>query len=180
MAYLRRCPENVSLPASINDLVKGIHNSKYELDDQLQDVLLAFWNDMGVKIKGYRDQANHKAIILSNCVAFTSPKGAGLKMLLPDDPHEKRPSELRYDPGVPAMGFALDALKKTIQCVNVVVERLIDLMSQGDPNARTTGVVGPAIRGGPWVFETKISGEPVPFPLTVSKVVAIATRRTEV
>jgi len=174
-AYLRRCPANISLPSSMNEFVKGILDSKYAIDSTIKESILLFCDDIGSKIKGYRDQANHKAIILSNCVAFNSPQGYGLRMLLPDDPHEKRPSHLRYDPGVPAMGFGLDSLRKTIRFVNEIVERQIDLMSQDDPSARSVGVVGPAIRGAPLVMSPKISGEPVPFPLSVSTVVSGAT-----
>ncbi len=176
VSYLRRCPTNLSLPASLHDVVDGIRTGKHRLDSQLQDTVLAFWDDMGFRIKGYRDQANHQGIILSNCIAFNASGRAGLRMLLPDDPKEKRPSEMRYNPGVPAMGFALDSLQKTIRFVNALVERMIDLMAPSDPNARNYGVVGPAIRGAPLAMSPTISGEPVPFPLGVTDVVANATR----
>ncbi len=174
IAYLRRCPVNISLPASMNDLQKGLRGSKYTVDSQLEKAILEFWDKTGSKIKGYRDQTSHKAVIVSNCVAFNSPTGRGLRMLLPDDAQEKRPSEIRYDPGVPAMAFIIDSLQKTIRFVNVIVERVIDLMSAGKPDARDFGVVGQAMRGAPLVISSKISGEPVPFPLSVSKAVSDA------
>ncbi len=167
--YISRCPRNLSLPASMKDLAGGIAKSKYpKLDPQVQTTLLSYWEQVGLKIKGYRDQTSHKAIILSNCIAFNGAGGvSGLKMLLPDNPEEKRPSELRYEPGVPAMGFALDSLQQTIRLANVLVERMIDLMASDDPSARSTGIVSIAMRGAPLRLASTISGEPVPFPVNV-------------
>ncbi len=162
--YLSRCPDNISLPSSLNALVNGLGNRKYQsLDLEIRTTILSFWGDIGKKIKGYRDQANHKAIILSNCIAFNGEGGcSGLRMLLPDNPDEKRPSEIKYDPGVPAMGFALDALEKSLLFVNMLVERMIDLMCADNPEARRKGVVSIAMRGAPLKIGAKFSGEPVP------------------
>lgn len=179
--YLRRCPENPDLPRSFSKLYKGIRKNKHSsLDLQIQEIIREFWDDVGETITGYRDQANHRAIILSNCVAFKGDGGiVGLKMLLPDNPLETSPSELRYEPGIPVMGFALDSLGKTVRFANLLVERMIDLMAPGDPNVRSTGVVSIAMRGAPVQFGPKISGEPVPFPVDVGESVVRAVRATQ-
>lgn len=179
--YFRRCQNDLELPRSFSNLVSGIGSDKYtNFDPQIQNVIQSFWNEIGRTITGYRDQANHRAIILSNCVAFRKNDGvAGLKMLLPDNPHETRPSELRYEPGVPAMGFALDSLGKTVHFVNLLVERMIDLIAPDDPIVRSTGVVSIAMRGAPVRFGSQISGEPVPFPVDVAEFLVNAARKTQ-
>ncbi len=171
--YLSQCPTNLSLPSSMNDLVAGIRKNKWaDLDSEITSEILAFWDSVGWKIKGYQDQASHKAIILSNCVAFKRGDGVrGLRMLLPDNPDEKRPSELRYAPGVPAMNFATDSLGATIVFANALVERMIDLMAPDDSDVRHTGVVAITMRGFPLIMSTKMTGEPVPFPVEVADVV---------
>lgn len=174
ISYLNRCPENLSLPSSMNDLIKKMIAGKVSLDSVIHESLTEYWNTCGEKVKGYRDQVNHKAVILSNCIVFNTPKGFGLKMLLPDDPHEKSPSKINYKPGVGAMGFIMESLKLTIQLVNRIVERLIDIMGAYEDNPREKGIVGPAIRGGTLSITKLKSGEPIPYPIGVKHVLQMA------
>ena len=178
LTYLGRCPANLGLPASMNDLVTGLKkNVSYKLDAELATTILGYWGDVGARVKGYRDQASHRAIILSNCVAFRTPSGvSGLRILLPDDHDETKPSEIGYKPGVPLMAFALSSFEKTVRFVNDLVERMIDLMAT-DPNSRKSGVVSMLMRGGGISIGGTITGEPVPFPETVSSVAKKATTR---
>lgn len=174
--YISRCPKNVSLPASLSDLFDGINKNRYEhIDSTIQRLVVTYWKEVGWRIKGYRDQANHKAIILSNCTAFNGKDGiAWLRMLLPDNPEETSPSKLRYQPGVPAMKFALDTFQKTVRFANTLVERMIDLIAPGDLAVRNSGIVSIAMRGAPLKLESTISGEPVPYPFDLSTLVATA------
>lgn len=174
ITYLSRCPRTLSLPSSMSVLMKSVKKGKCQLDSQIIGILKDYWNDVGRKIKGYRDQINHKAIILSNCIVFSTSKGVGLKMLLPDNPEETSPFKIKYTPGINAMGFLLDALKLTIQFVNALVERMIDLMAEEGVNPREKAIVGLTMRGGPLVLSAKRSGEPVPYPIGVSRVVEMA------
>jgi len=174
ISYIGRCPVRTSLPSSMNDLMKGVLSEKYELDPQIRTLLISYWESVGKKIKGYRDQVNHKAVILSNCIVFNTPKGFGLKMLLPDNPEEKSPSKISYDPGIGTMGFLMDSLKVTIQFVNRLVERMIDLMASEDNNPREKSIVGLTIRGGQLKVGLLRTGEPVPYPIGVRRVVEMA------
>ncbi|MFN0252733.1 MAG: hypothetical protein ACKV2T_38015 [Kofleriaceae bacterium] len=178
LTYLGRCPANLGLPASMNDLVTGLKkNVSYKLDAELTITILRYWDDVGARLKGYRDQASHRAIILSNCVAFRTPNGASaMRMLLPDDYDETKPSEIGYKPGVPLMAFALSSFGKTVRFVNDLVERMIDLMAT-EPNSRKSGTVSILMRGGGMSMGGSITGEPVPFPETVSNVAKKATTR---
>jgi hypothetical protein len=154
--------------------MKSVKKGRCQLDSQIIGILENYWNVRGEKLKGYRDQANHKAIILSNCIVFKYSKGVGLKMLLPDDPKENSPAKITYDPGVSTMGFLLESLKLTIQFVNALVERMIDLMAGGEQNPREMAIVGLAMRGAPLVLSAQRSGEPVPYPVSVTRVVEMA------
>ncbi len=174
ISYLGRCPNRISLPSSMNTLMKGVKTGKYKLDVQIKTILEEYWGNVGAKIKGYRDQVNHKAIILSNCVAFNSTDGVGLKMLLPDNPEEDRPSIINYDPGVNAMAFLLESLKAKIKFINALVEKMIDLMAKGRANPREQGIVAITMRGAPVAFGSSVTGEPVPFPIGVKEIVKMA------
>ena len=174
VSYLSRCPVRTSLPSSINDLMKGIPSGKYNLDSQIKTLLMDYWKSIGKRIKGYRDQVNHKAIILSNCIVFNTPKGFGLKMLLPDNPEERSPSKISYDPGIGTMGFLLESLKVTVQLINRLVERMINLMAGDDKNSRERAIVGLTIRGAQLKIGLLRTGEPVPYPVDVRRAVEMA------
>jgi hypothetical protein len=177
--YLGRCPKTPGLPESFNDLVDGLRKNKYRVDEDITALVLAYWDQYGSKIKGYRDQASHKAVILSNPLMFYHhvAGSVGLKLNLPDDPNEKSPTELKYEPGVLAMSFLVDSLYHTIEFVNAVVERMIDLMAPGQADVRDTYVVSVAARGGPInLLEPAVRGEPVPFSVTMHEVVQRAVR----
>ncbi len=179
--YISRCLKLNGIPSSMNSLVKGIKKGKkYSIDNIIQNNLVSYWDGLGKKIKGYRDQINHKAIIISNSVIFNSSNGVGLKMLLPDNPEEKRPSKIGYNPGINVMGFALDALKITIQFVNRIVERLIDLLAVNGENPRAQGIVGFSARGGHLKITTQTVGEPVPYPINLKHIIDLAFKELEV
>ena len=174
ITYISRCPSRQSLPSSMKDLMKGVETSKYGLDNGVISILNEYWGSIGKKVKGYRDQVAHSAVILSNCVVFNTPEGYGLKMLLPDNPEERSPSKIGYSPGIGTMGFFFDALKQTIQLVNQIVERLIDLMGAHENNPREKGIVGLTMRGGTLQLNSIKSGEPVPYPIGVMRVLSMA------
>lgn len=179
--YIARSLGLNGLPSSMNDLVKGIKKSKnYNIDNVIQKILVEYWDGLGEKIKGYRDQISHTAIIISDCIAFNSSNGIGLKMLLPDNPQEKSPSKISYNPGINVMGFSLDALKITIKFVNQIVERLIDLLAVEGENPRSQGIVGFSVRGGFLNINKNIMGELVPYPVNLKSVIELAFKELEV
>lgn len=178
ISYLSRCPARLQLPASMNELVtkmkKGVD---YKLDAEMATAILTYWDDVGARLKGYRDQTQHRAIILSTCIAIRTPDGTGLQMLLPDDHEETKPSQIGYRPGVPAMEFAMASFEKTLRFVNGLVERMIDLMAADDPTARKKGVMTLMFRGPDGVqIGGPIRAERVPAPLTVAELVERATK----
>ena len=178
ISYVGRCPNNLSLPSSIYKLTIGLKNSTWPIDSVIRDTLLIFWDSIGERLKDYRDQVNHKAIIISNCVAFNvDTEKRALKALLPDNPKEKRPSEIRYEPGVPLMGFAIDGFAQLTHMVNVIVERMIDLLAPDTPDVRSTAVVSIAMRGAPFRMGSKIRGELVPYPTNMKNVISSAVGR---
>lgn len=174
--YIQRCPNKFSLPSSMTKLIKKIKEDKLlEIDSIIRDALLQYWNKVGWKLTGYRDQANHTAIIISNCVVFRYGEGKkGLKALLPDDPKEKRPSKIRYDQEILLMRFTLDGFMQLTQLVNILIERMIDLFAPENPDARLTGIVKMVVRGGPMVMKLEIVGEPTPFPANIKNIISNA------
>ena len=175
--YINRCCEKRDMPRSMNDLVKNIQN--WNLDCRIRDALISYWEETGKKVRDYRDLASHHAIVLSNCLMFYHfPSGSvALRMLLPDDSSAKSPSQLRYELGVPAMGFFVDSLFDTVRFVNVVVERLIDLMAPDQPGVRTTRVIQIIPRGGALpLSDERPKGEPVPYSVRAADVVRRAVR----
>lgn len=178
VSYISRCPNNISLPESISDLIIGLEKSKWSIDSIIQNTLLEFWESVGKRLRDYRDQVSHKAIILSNCVAFEGKGGVkALSALLPDNPEEKSPSKIGYEPGVPLMGFSLDSFAQTVHMINVLVERMIDLLAPNSPDARAKGIVAITMRGAPFVVKSTISGEPVPYPTNIQKLISRAAER---
>jgi hypothetical protein len=165
--YLGRCPIGLSLPSSFRDLISGLNTGKpYNLDSVIKTLLQRCWDEVGAKITAYRDQSMHTAIISGDCIVYTARLGAvGLEVLLPDNPNERSPSKITYDPGTPLMGFVASTLYKTIQFVNAIVERMIDLIAPNDPNARTTSLMTFTPRRKSFEFgpEVERNGEPVPF-----------------
>ena len=174
ISYISRCSGKQSLPSSMKDLMKGVNESKYDLDESIISILNEYWDSTGEKVKDYRDQVTHRAVILSNCIVFNTPKGFGLKMLLPDNPKETSPSKIGYNSNIGAMGFFLDSLKQTIRFVNRIIEKLIDLIGAHENSPREKGIVGLAMRGGQLQISRHKSGEPVPYPIGVMQVLGMA------
>lgn len=177
LPYLSRCPRTLSLPSSMSDLAKDIDNGSYQsLDARVKRDISEFWRETGQTVKGYRDQASHKAVVLSNAVAFRANGRAGLRLLLPDDAMEKRPSMIGYRPGVPAMHYAVGAVAATVRLINSLVTIMIDLTSTDPGAARGSATVSIAMRGGPMQIAAEIQGELVPYPVDIQEVLANAIR----
>jgi hypothetical protein len=180
IAWLSRCPPpHKNLPSSFNDLITGIRKGvDYGLDQEIQTSMLSYWDETGHKIKQYRDLANHYAILSGDCVVFRAGNSQiAIKMVLPDNPDEKSAIKLTYDPGVPVMTFMLESLARTVRFVNEVIERMIDLMGLRNEQeaSRILGAIMSELDSpfrlagnGPLV------GEPVPYPLDISKIVGEA------
>lgn len=181
LLYVARCPKNLTLPSSMNDAIKAFRKgATRECDEQVVSLLLEYWDRIGSRIKGYRDQAAHFAIGVSDGVMFYhQPSGAvGLRLLLPDDPMATSPKAMTYEPGVQTVSFLTDALHDTTRYFNTVLERLIDLAAPGDASARESQLIYIALRGGrPLSAEMDFTlGEPVPFGVGANSVVASGCR----
>ena len=180
--YFSLCPNHNDLPESFHKLIAGIEGGKYEIDSEIQKLARVFWDNSGSKVKGYRDQAVHKAVIVSNCLMFYHPVAGsvGMRMYLPDDPFEKSPVKLTYDAGIHAMIFFTSSLYSTIEFVNAAVERMIELLAPDDPNVRDSSIVTISFRGGSInIPEREGDGDPVPYSVTVQTIVKRAVQQRE-
>jgi hypothetical protein len=179
ICHLKRLPINLDLPLSFHDLIKGLEakRKKYRLDQTIQDLVMAYWHSVARRVKDYRDLANHYTIVSSECLLFVSGDGSvGLRMLLPDNPNEKSPTKLTYDPGIQAMSYLRTSLIETIRFVNATLSRLLQITPQNSTDAPQ--MIAPIFRGrgGPIQLggEHPPTGEPVPFPYDISAIVAEA------
>lgn len=165
ITYLGRCPKGQSLPSSIESLVKALRKGNILLDEQITSQTIEFWDSYGRSLRGYRNQTTHKAIILSSCIAFfTENETIAFSANLPDDPHEDKPSAIRYEKDVSLMTFVLDSFESVLTYVNKMVERLIDLEAPDDTAARRYGIVAATNRGGVKLSK-QLVGEEVPLPI---------------
>jgi hypothetical protein len=176
LLYVNRCPKHVGLRNSLHDVVNRLRNGAYPaLAPELKSLMFTYWEEMGDRIKGYRDQGAHFAIGASTCFMFYHPvtRGVGLRMLLPDRHDVKSPSEMKYEPGVPVIGFMIESLSSTLKFINRAVERMIDLEVGGGQDPRGERIFFFAMRGGAPLRsdEDTSTGEPVPFYLSVNDVI---------
>jgi hypothetical protein len=179
--YIGNFPKYLQLKSSLSDVAKLLAKGKcQDLDEGVSRLILEYWNSWGERVKGYRDQAAHYAIGVSDCVVFRHAltRGIGLRLLLPDDPFTKSPETMTYRPGVPTVGFLNGAIYETVKFVNETVERLIDLTHPNDQHARIMhgSVIG--MRGSDTInFDERVAGgEPVPHSMDVRTVVERAVR----
>ena len=139
--YMNRCPEPIGLSTSLHQTAVKLAKGAYpKLDRELKDLTLAYWNEMGQRVKGYRDQGSHFGISPSSCLMFYQiPTGnVGLQLLLPDRHDAKSASDMTYNPGISVIGFLCESLASTLKFVNKSVERMIDLESAGKSDPRDT------------------------------------------
>jgi hypothetical protein len=167
--FMNRCPEHVGLSTSIHQTADKLAKGAYpKLDKKLKDLTLAYWNEMGQRVKGYRDQGSHFGISPSSCLMFyQNPTGnVGLQLLLPDRHEAKSASDMTYNPGISAIAFLCESLASTLVFVNKSVERMIDLESTGTSDPRGAALMMVNKRGG-GVIDPKednpMGGEMVPF-----------------
>jgi hypothetical protein len=172
--YLSRCQNIPNMPSSLHDLVNKIKRNKtFKLDEAINTLLCRFWDEVGEKVTAYRDRSMHTAIVSGDCLVYFMPPGfVALEVLLPDNPHEPSPKKMNYDPGVKLMYFVETSVYKTIQYVNAIIERLIDIMAPDDADARKTSLMQflprKAFEFGPGVER---QGEPVPFSVDIHTIV---------
>src|SRR6266550_2894726 len=94
--YLRR-DLGMQLPLSMNKLVKGIKARSIQLPEGLQAGILRYWDEHGLRLKQYRDLAQHHALVTSDARLFQGSSGErAMYFALPNNPEVASPARLRF------------------------------------------------------------------------------------
>lgn len=101
----------VSVPRSLADIIKRIESSQSNLPESLQRLIRCYWESSGLRVKQYRDLAEHHAVVSSDSRVTIAPDGQELVyFLLANNPEAKNYSDLRWqDPEVDALTFVFES-----------------------------------------------------------------------
>lgn len=131
--------QSKSLHAFVSTI--GNHSPRDELDE----IILKYWDDCGERIKDYRDMIEHNEHINKDFTFLirVSPLGESVpSLLLPDNPKDKSLEKLRYDYEINAYNFLNDAYNQTVKCIENVLPHLrkmaIEEVSTLKPNLKPT------------------------------------------
>lgn len=104
--YIRR-ELGQQLPLSMNKLVKGIRTGSIQLPDGLQAGILKYWDEHGLRLKHYRDLAQHHALVTSDARLFQGSNGQrAMYFVLPSNPEVASPARLVFsNPPVQAFPY---------------------------------------------------------------------------
>ncbi len=104
--YIRR-ELGKQLPLSMNKLVKGIRAGSIQLPDGLQAGILKYWDEHGLRLKQYRDLAQHHALVTSDVRLFQGSNGErAMYFVLPSNPEVASPARLLFgSPSVQAFPY---------------------------------------------------------------------------
>lgn len=116
----------VSLPSSLNDLIKRVENKKVKLPSKLALDLVGYWNNQGRKLKDYRDLSQHHALVASEVRIFNSSEGKpAIYITLPNNPEDKNPAKLVFDnPPIQAFFYMKEQLHWLIRFCHEITTAL--------------------------------------------------------
>jgi len=118
---------SLSLPNSMNELMKKLHKGEISLPTVIKELLKIYWDSHGKKIKAYRDLGQHHALISSEGWVAKPIDGSPLIHLsLPNNPEEKNTSRLRYDdPVILALPYLTIEFQYLLQFIFKVTDLLL-------------------------------------------------------
>jgi hypothetical protein len=140
--FLVSARHRISLPSSMPDVVARLRARSSLLPNE-RALILAYWEQYGLRVKEYRDLAQHHALLTSDCRVFRSVNGEpSVYLAIPNNPSVKSVSKLSFEnPTVHAFLFMRRVLYDTIEFVN----RLSILLLDGNLPTNVASV-GPNIR----------------------------------
>jgi hypothetical protein len=88
----------LSLPHSLNDLVKSLKSRDLGLPEEIRRELTLYWEHHGKRLKDYRDLAQHHALVLSEArISCTADGAPSIWLTLPNNPEVKSSAQLSYE-----------------------------------------------------------------------------------
>ena len=124
----------ISVPASISDMVKDIKNGNLSLPENINNVILKYWEVDGSKIKQYRDLAQHFVVVSSDARLFQIPGGRDyISIVIPNNPQEKSPVRLSFEnPKVDAFDYIFKSFMMLYEFVYLSTLILLSYTSATD------------------------------------------------
>ena len=139
--YLRRKFPGVKIDKSVATVVEHLRKGKLELPEPFKSDILKYWDRHGATLKSYRDLSQHYLIVGTEAKVFVPTHGEpALMFCLPNNPHARPLSNLRYDnPQVHVQQFVLEHFLHLVVFCYSTLEQLLDPQS--------TSALVPAIGG---------------------------------
>lgn len=109
---------------SLNEFVKSL---EIQPTEELDNIIINYWEKGGKKIKAYRDIIEHNQHVKSDFryIIRVSPYGESVPLLiLPDNPEDKSIDKLQYNNEINAYEYLNDAYEQTIECIEAVLTHL--------------------------------------------------------
>lgn len=125
MPYLSKSL-SVSLPSSLQVVITQIEKNKSPLPQELRDALLHYWQQSGLRLKQYRDLAQHNVVVCSDVHLFRN-RGGDLQVYikLPSDPSVKALSVSYSEPVVHALPYVTQAFLDLLTILYRITAQLI-------------------------------------------------------
>lgn len=113
----------ITLPNSMSDFVKEIKKNvdKYNLTNELKEIIKKYWNTSGKLVKDYRDIDQHFGFLFEKALIndFKNPK---LIILLPDNPNVKSNKKFTFYKKINALEFIISEFYALENLINNVSE----------------------------------------------------------
>jgi hypothetical protein len=140
----------LSLPASMNDLIKRLRDEQFEFPPGPRKVLLEYWDRFGGRLKDYRDLSQHHALVTSDARLVRSAEGrVGVYLLLPSNPEVKSAGKLKFgDPEVHALPYAKREFKALVESLDWLTKWLLGERTKQQRQIALTVFRDPAVLGG--------------------------------
>lgn len=118
--YIRRSL-GISAPESMHVLTKQIENNKSEVSEDIKKEIMSYWSKAGKKLKEYRDLSEHHAVLSSTAYLLSSERGPFLHIVLPNNPEEKKLSNLSYqNPAINAYEYCYWSFVELYKMVYII------------------------------------------------------------
>ena len=99
----------ISVSISMNDGIKNLH--RYNMQKQIKDKLLLYWQSNGSRLRGYRVIDQHYHNLIEHTFFQVNPIKKVL-ILFPDNPEEKSSSKFKYEKNIDAVDFLETSFNK--------------------------------------------------------------------
>jgi hypothetical protein len=154
----------LSLPHSLNDLMKRLESRDLGLPEEIRRELTAYWEHHGKRLKDYRDIAQHHALVLSEArISRTADGAPSIWLTLPNNPEVRSSAQLSYeDPTVHAFFYVRDQYYELVAfsyrlCANLIEDSAVSYTYSLPVVPRTW--IGPSFQGHRIATESAVAQE---------------------